>query len=233
MPTAFITGASHGIGAAIARYFAHQAEAKIALVSRTEEKLIAVSDECIAAGAETLVLPCDVTDPAAVADVADRVLEKWGAPDLLVNNAGQFVPGSISETSPKDFRYQVDVNLNSAFYVTRAFLEAMKRRGSGLIVFTASVASVKAYPGGAAYCAAKHGLLGLARVTREDTIGTGVRSTALILGATYTPSWESSGMPEERFIPVEDVASIVLDLYQKSDRTVVEEILIRPGEGDI
>ncbi|MBT8400037.1 MAG: SDR family oxidoreductase, partial [Rhodothermia bacterium] len=141
--------------------------------------------------------------------------------------------GSISETSAEDFRYQIDVNLNSAFYVTRAFLEVMKERGSGLIVFTASVASVKAYPGGAAYCAGKHGLLGIARVTREDTMGTGVRSTALILGATYTPSWESSGLPEERFIPVDDVASIVMDLYQKSDRTVVEEILIRPREGDI
>lgn len=233
MPTAFITGASHGIGAAIARHFAREPDAKIALVSRTEEKLVAVSRECKAAGAETLVLPCDVTEPATVAEAAEHVLASWGAPDLLVNNAGQFVPGSIADTSPEDFRYQIDVNLNSAFYVTRAFLEAMKRRGSGLIVFTASVASVKAYPGGAAYCAAKHGLLGLARVTREDTTGSGVRSTALILGATYTPSWESSGLPEERFIPVADVADMVMDLYRKSDRTVVEEILIRPADGDI
>ncbi len=233
MATAFITGASHGIGAGIARLFADQPDARVVLVSRTREKLDAVAKDCAAAGAETLVLPCDVTDPAAVADATDRAAKQWGPPDLLVNNAGQFVPGSIAETTAEDFRYQVDVNLNSAFYVTRAFLEEMKQRGSGLIVFTASVASVKAYPGGAAYCAAKHGLLGLARVTREDTMGSGVRSTALILGATYTPSWSASGMPEERFIPVADVASIVLDLYRKSDRTVVEEILIRPREGDI
>ncbi|MBT8401425.1 MAG: SDR family oxidoreductase, partial [Rhodothermia bacterium] len=112
MPTAFITGASQGIGAAIARHFSRQPDAKIALVSRTKEKLVAVSEECVAAGAEALVLPCDVTDPAAVADISDRVLDEWGAPDLLVNNAGQFVPGSISETSAEDFRYQIDVNLN-------------------------------------------------------------------------------------------------------------------------
>ena len=233
LPIAFITGASHGIGAAVAREFAAEPDARIALIARTKHKLNAIAEGCNSRGATTMVIPCDVTSPEAVADAARQVIDAWGPPDLLFNNAGQFVPGSIADTSPKDFRYQVEVNLNSAFYVTHAFLRSMKERGSGTIIFTASVASIKGYPGGAAYCAAKHGLLGLARATREETRGTGVRSSALILGATYTPSWEAAALPEDRFIPVEDVAFVVMDIYRKTDRTVVEEILIRPADGDI
>ena len=233
MPTVVITGASHGIGAAIARSFAGEPDARIALIARSKSRLESVAESCERLGAEAMVLPCDVTDAPAVSTAAGRIIDAWGAPDVLVNNAGQFVPGTISETSVEDFRYQVDVNLNSAFMVTRSFLQLMKDRGTGTILFMASVASVKAYPGGVAYCAAKHGLLGLARVTREETRGSGVRATALILGGTYTPSWEGAGLPEERFIPAEDVASVVMDVYRKSDRTVVEEIVIRPAEGDI
>ena len=156
-----------------------------------------------------------------------------GVPDVIVNNAGQFVPGSVSDTSPEDFSRQVDVNLNGAFYVTRQFLARMMTRGSGDIFFMASVASIKAYPGGAAYCASKHGLLGLARAVRAETRGTGVRSTAIVLGATLTPSWDGADLPDDRFIPPEDVAKTILAVYGLTSRTDVEEIIIRPDEGDI
>ncbi len=232
-PVVLVTGASQGIGAAIALEFAGQLRARVALLARSVSKLENVAAECRDAGGQALVVPCDVADPDAVARSARVVLETYGLPDVIVNNAGQFVPGSVAETSPVDFRRQVDVNLNSAFYVTREFLAPMVERGSGDVFFLASVASTKAYPGGAAYCAAKHGLLGLARATREETRGTGVRSTAIILGATWTPSWEGVELPTDRFIPVEDVARTVLGVYQLSDRTDVEEILIRPRDGDI
>lgn len=233
MPSVVITGASQGIGAAVARAFASESDARIVLISRSAERLEEVAASCRAAGAETLVIPCDVTIPDEVTAAGERILAAWGIPDVLVNNAGQFQPGSLTETSIADFRYQVDVNVNSAFYVTRMFLEGMKQRGSGTIFFMTSVAGIRAYPGGAAYCVGKHGLLGLARVTREETRGTGVRSTAIVLGATYTPSWHGAGLPEERFIPVEDVADAVMSIYRMSDRTNVEEILIRPRDGDI
>ena len=232
-PVVVVTGASQGIGASIALAFAREAGARVALLSRSEKKLELVADQCRALGGEALVLPCDVTDVEAVAAASRSVLDTFGVPDVLVNNAGQFQPGSIAETSPEDFRTQVEVNLNSAFYVTRSFLALMMERGTGDVFFTASVASIKAYPGGVAYCAAKHGLLGLARATREETRGTGVRSTAIILGATLTPSWEGSDLPPERFIPPEDVASAVIGIYRLSDRTDVEEIVIRPRDGDL
>ncbi len=233
MPTVVITGASQGIGAGIARLFAEEENAQLALIARNRANLEQVEADCRRLGGDPLVIECDVTDPDQVSSTSRTVLDRWGAPDVLVNNAGQFRPGGLLDTPPSTFREQVDVNLNGAFYFTNAFLGPMMKRGSGIIFYTASVASIKAYPGGVAYCAAKHGLLGLARATREETKGSGVRSTALVLGATYTPSWEGAGLPPERFIPVDDVSRVVLQIFRMSDRSVVEEILIRPSEGDI
>ena len=228
-----VTGASQGIGAAVAEAFAEDPSAHLALVARTEPKLEAVAERCRRRGAETLVLPCDVTEDEAVERMAAEVKAEWGPPEVLVNNAGLFEPGDLMNITPSSFRRQVDVNLTSAFVVTRAFLEDMIEAGRGHLFYTASVASIQAYPGGAAYCAAKHGLLGLARVVREETKEDGLRVTALVPGATYTPSWEGSDLPEERFMPPEDVAQTVCDVYRLSDRSVVEEVLLRPQLGDV
>jgi NAD(P)-dependent dehydrogenase (short-subunit alcohol dehydrogenase family) len=233
MPTIVVTGASQGIGRAVAEAFAGEPDARLALVSRNEAALDEVSDRCRAAGAEAVVLVCDVTDEAAVQQMAGAVLGRWGPPDVLVNNAGLFRPGSVRETPIALFREQVDVNLTSAFVVTQAFLGAMMDRGSGSIFYMGSVASIKGYPGGVAYCAAKHGLLGLARVVREETRDHGLRVTTLLAGATRTPSWDGSGFPDERFMPAEDIARTVRYVYHLSPRTVVEEILLRPQLGDI
>ena len=233
MPVVVVTGASQGIGAAIARAFAEEPQARLALVARRREKLEAVAADCRKRGADVLVLPCDVTDEAAVAAMARQVLKRWGAPDVLVNNAGLFQPAPLRETSAETFRAQLEVNLTSAFLVTQAFLEPMIARRQGHIFFMGSVASLRAYPGSVAYCAAKHGLLGLARVVREETRTLGLRVTVLLPGATYTPSWEGMDLPEERFMPAEDVARTVRALYHLSPRTVAEEIVLRPQEGDL
>lgn len=230
---AVVTGASQGIGRAVAEELAEEPDARIALVARTASKLEAAAERCRAKGAETLVLPCDVTDDAAVTQMADAVRGEWGVPDVLVNNAGLFRPGSLLETEASDFRDQIEVNLTSAFVVTQAFLEDMVAAGRGHLFYMASVASIQAYPGGGAYCAAKHGLLGLARVVREETKEAGLRVTALVPGATFTPSWEGSELPEERFMPPEDVAATLRDVYHLSDRSVVEEVLLRPQLGDV
>jgi NAD(P)-dependent dehydrogenase (short-subunit alcohol dehydrogenase family) len=233
MPVVVVTGASQGIGRAIAEAFAGEPDSKLALVSRNEQKMRETAAACNARGAETRYFVCDVTDEAAVDAMARDVLERWGAPDVLVNNAGAFRPGGLREMSPSTFREQVEANLTSAFIVTKAFLDPMIEAGRGDIFFMGSVASIKAYPGGVAYCASKHGLLGLARVVREETKEKNIRVTTLLAGATFTASWEGSGLPEERFMPPEDIARSVLDVYHLDPRTVVEEILLRPRLGDI
>ena len=233
MPIVVITGASQGIGQAVAEAFAQEPEARLALIARSQDKPDAVAAQCRARGAEAAVFPCDVTDDAAVHRTAAAILAQWGAPDVLVNNAGLFQPGAVRETTAELFRRQVAVNLTSAFVVTQAFLEAMVVRGRGHLFYMASVASIRAYEGAAGYCAAKHGLLGLARVVREETKTLGLRVTTLLPGATLTPSWDGVDLPEERFMPPVDIARALIDIYHLSDRTVVEEILLRPQLGDI
>jgi len=233
MPTVVITGVSQGIGAAVAEAFAAEPGARLALVARTEAKLDAVAARCRALGAEAEAFPCDVTDEAAVEAMAGAVVARFGTPDVLVNNAGSFAPGGVLKMNVADFRAQVEVNLTSAFLVTRAFLPAMVARGSGDVFFMASVASVQGYPRSVAYGAAKHGLLGLARSLREEVREHGLRVLTLLPGATYTDSWAASGLPEARFMPPGDVARAVLAMHRMDGRTVVEEILLRPQQGDV
>ena len=233
MSAVVITGASQGIGQAIAEAFAKEPESDLALLARSTQRLGAVARRCSSYGARAAAYTCDVTDDDAVARVAARILATHGAPGVLVNNAGHFQPGAVLETTPEQFRRQLSINLTSAFTVTRAFLEAMISRGRGHIFFMGSVVSLKAYPGAAAYSAAKHGLLGLARVVREETKTAGIRVTSVLPGATLTPSWDGVSIPEERFMPAEDIALAIVQAHRLSGRSVVEEILLRPQEGDI
>jgi NAD(P)-dependent dehydrogenase (short-subunit alcohol dehydrogenase family) len=228
-----VTGASQGIGRAVAEAFATKDEAQVALVARTESKLERVAKQCRARGGEALVCPADVTDEEAVGAMAERVQSAWGTPDVVVNNAGAFVFSPLDELTVEGFRDQLEVNLTSAFAVTQAFLPEMRERGRGHLFYMASVASIMAYPGNAGYCAGKHGLRGLARVVREETKDEGVRVTTVLPGATRTPTWEGTDLPDERFMPPEDVARAVVDAYHLSDRTVLEELLLRPQEGDV
>ena len=233
MPTVVVTGASQGIGRALAEAFTQEPDARIALAARSKDALHAVAEACRAAGAEALVVPTDVTDAAAVEQLAETVTERWGPPDVLVNNAGAFTYAPLDELTLDGFREQIDVNLTGTFAVTQAFLPAMRTRGSGHLFFMASVAALQAYPGNAGYCAAKHGVRGLARVVREETKDEGVRVTTIIPGATRTPTWDGVDLPDERFMPPDDIARAVVDAYHLSDRTVMEEMLLRPQEGDV
>ncbi len=230
---AVVTGASQGIGRAIAEAFAERDNAQLALVARSQDKLDVVAEACRDRGGEALVLPTDVTDDDAVAGMARAVQEEWRAPDALVNNAGMFTYAPLDELTLDGFREQIDVNLTGAFAVTQAFLPAMRKRGKGHLFYMGSVASVQAYPGNAGYCAAKHGVRGLARVVRDETKEEGLRVTTVIPGATYTPTWDGVDLPEERFMPPEDIAQSVVDAYHLSDRTVLEELVLRPQEGDV
>lgn len=228
MSLGVITGASQGIGKALAHAFSSVADMQLVLMSRSRDKL-----QRVARNTGSVAWPCDVTNEDEVTRAASMVIDRYGAPDVLINNAGRFSPATLSELAPGDFREQLEVNLTSAFLTTRAFLPAMQERKFGHIFFMGSVASKQAYKGAAAYCAAKHGLLGLARAVREETKSNGLRVTTILPGATLTPSWDGTELPESRFIDPSDLAESVVGIWQLSERTVVEEILVRPQLGDI
>lgn len=233
-PVILITGASQGIGTAIAKVFAKEVRGvRLALVARNEKNLRSVAKTCAKFGATAESFPCDVTDEKAVEALAAAVTKRFGAVDVLINNAGIFEGAPLVETPVAQFDRVVATSLRSTFLVSRAFVPGMVKRGRGDVFNMSSIAGLQAYPGGAAYCAAKFGVTGLTKVMRAELKTKGVRVTLVCPGATWSPSWDGSGVAAERIMPAEDVARAFLDIYLLSRRTVVEEIVLRPQEGDI
>ncbi len=233
-PVVLITGASQGIGEALALTFAREVRgARLALVARNVRKLATVVRACTRLGAKAEAWQCDVSNEASVGLMAAAVTGRFGAVDVLINNAGAFTMAPFVETSAAEFDRMIAVNLRSAFLVTRAFLPAMRRRKRGDIFFMSSIAGLGAYPQATAYCAAKFGVTGMAQVLRAETKADGLRVCCVHPGATWSPSWAQSGVPPARIMPAADVARAFLDVYRLSRRTVVEEIVLRPQLGDV
>ena len=233
-PIVVITGASQGIGAAIARFFAAELPGvRLALVARNERNLHAVARACIKARATVEIFPCDTTDEAAVNAMAATVLKHFGPPDILINNAGKFHGAPFLELKTADFDRQIAVNLRSIFLVSKAFVPAMVKRRRGDVFNMSSIAGLRAYANGSAYCAAKFGVTGLTKCMREELKTHRVRVCAVFPGATFTPSWNGAGIPAVRMMPAEDIARAILGAHRLSRRTVLEEILLRPQLGDL
>jgi short-subunit dehydrogenase len=164
---------------------------------------------------------------------ADFVLSKTEHIDVLVNNVGFFVPGHIQNEPELAHEKTIETNLYSAYHLTRAFLPQMQEAKAGHIFVICSTASITAYTNGGSYCISKFGLYGMTKVLREELKKDNIRVTAVLPGATRTASWDGTDLPEDRFMPSEDVAEMMFAAYKVSKRTVVEEILMRPQLGDI
>lgn len=231
--TILITGATKGIGRAIAEKFAASGF-ELAICARNAKDL-AQFEKYLADAykAKVLAIPCDVTDRKQIKNFAKKVKKNWKQLDVLVNNAGLFVPGNVTDKEEGVMEELMNVNFYSAYYFTRELLGLMVPHKSGCIFNMCSVASLKAYPYGSCYSVAKHALMGLSRALREELKQHNIHVTALFPGATYTSSWASSGLPEKRFMDVKDLADLIFQIYSLSDRSVVEEVVMRPMLGDI
>jgi NADP-dependent 3-hydroxy acid dehydrogenase YdfG len=186
--TALVTGASRGIGAAIARRLGAEG-VRVVLLSRNAGALAALATEI---GGGAVAAPCDLSDPGAV-DTARAALRRLGAdaPDILVNNAGAFFVTPAHETAVDAFRDLLELNLTAPFAFVRAFLPAMRARGSGHLVTIGSIADRVAFPGNAAYAASKFGLRALHEVLRAELKGSGVRASLVSPGPVDTPLWDA------------------------------------------
>ena len=211
--TALVTGASRGIGLAIARALA-DAGAWVAMSARAADRLAAA-----AADVGGHAVPADVSSPAAVHTLAAYVGELLGGepPDILVNAAGVFALGPIAETRPETFDAQIAGNLTAPFLVTRAFLPLMLERRSGHVINIGSVAGRQAFAENGAYAASKFGLRGLHEVLLQELRGSGVRATLVDPAATDTPLWDAidpgshPGLPQRAaMLRPDDVAAVVL-----------------------
>ncbi|MCP4122043.1 MAG: SDR family oxidoreductase [Bacteroidetes bacterium] len=229
-----VTGASRGIGRAIVLKFAAKGY-NVAFCARRVEPLdeLAAEIDKINNNINVYYESCDVTDVEKVKRFAQNALENLGSIDVIVNNAGVFLPGEILTAEEGLMEQMLHTNLHSAYYLTRELLPSMVKARSGHVFNMCSIASIKAYPNGSLYSISKFALLGFSRSLREELKEKNIRVTSILPGATYTDSWEGIDLPETRFMRSEDIANTVWDIYNLSDRTDVEEIVLRPQLGDI
>jgi len=186
-PHALITGGSTGIGAAIARRLSASG-ARLTLAGRRPEPL----KKTAASLREAQAVPFDVTDEAAVEEGVSIAIERYGPVDILVNNAGAAGSAPFTKTTPDAWRATLEANLTGVFLVSRAVLPAMLERGRGRIVNIASTAGLKGYAYVAAYCAAKHGVIGLTRSLALEVAREGITVNAVCPGYTETELLERS-----------------------------------------
>lgn len=153
--------------------------------------------------------------------------------DVLVNNAGSYQPGLVHNEDEGVLEKMIETNLYSAYRLTRGLTPKMIEQKLGHIFTICSTASIIPYINGGSYCISKHALLGFSKVLREEMKEHNIRVTAILPGPTKTASWDGVDLPTERFIKPEDIAEAVFGAYSLSKYAVVEELLIRPQLGDI
>lgn len=190
--TAVVTGASRGIGRAIALRLA-EAGAEVALWARDATALQRVANELTVLGARVQATACDVADPAAVDSAAERVRRTLAPVTIVVNNAGTVLRKPTAATTDADWRRVMAVNLDGTFYVTRAFLPDLTRAG-GRVINVSSIAGREGTALLAAYCAAKHGVVGLTRALAEELRAAKVSVNAICPGSVDTVMLHE-GMP--------------------------------------
>ena len=228
-----VTGGTKGIGRAIVEKFAAQGF-DVATCARNEHDLQQLKTALEQRHAvKVFVRPTDMAVKDDVKKFTDFVLGLNRPIDVLVNNAGYFIPGEIATEAAGTLESMINANLYSAYYTTRGLVQGMRERKSGYIFNMCSIASIKAYPNGGSYAISKFALLGFSKCLREELKNFNIRVTAIMPGATLTASWEGVDLPEERFMRAEDVADTIYSAYSLSGRSVVEEIIIRPQLGDI
>ena len=226
---AVVTGASRGIGLAIARRLG-QMGARVSLCARNAENLERAASGLRAAGIQVLALRTDVTRGDQVASLVSETQRTFGPVDILVNNAGIGIFGPFQEHTEADWNSVMDTNLKSVFLVSRAVAPEMIRRKTGHIINIASLAGKSAFANGAVYCASKWGLLGLTGCMAEELRAHGIRVSAICPGSVATEFSPHAGKDPARMLQPEDVAHAVAALVTQAPGSFISEVLMRPTQ---
>ena len=228
-----ITGASRGIGKAIAEIFAANGH-HLHLTSRSEVALYKAVEELMTKYPFVTIKakPFDLAKKAEAIACGNWVLLN-GVPGVLVNNAGLFEPGSVNNEPDGLLESQMATNLYSAYHLTRTVLPAMMKQSSGHIFNMCSIASLHAYQNGGAYSVSKFALYGFSKNLREEMKPHGIKVTAIHPGAVLTGSWGDYDNTSKRIMEASDIARIVYATSQLSPQACVEDIVIRPQLGDL
>lgn len=222
---ALVTGASRGIGRAIALTLA-EAGADVAITARKESELKELAGKIQGIGRRAPVFPADLLRPDDVRALAEAVESEFNRVDILINNAGVAILRPMLELSEKEFEETIELNLTSVFRLTRLLLPGMLQRRRGHIVMIASTAALRGFAGGTAYVAAKFGLNGFAQSLFYETRSSNVRVTTIYPSSVNTEMMRQSGLAgnEERMIQPVDIARAVVAALQADDRATLKGI---------
>ncbi|HEX4875388.1 MAG TPA: SDR family oxidoreductase [Chitinophagaceae bacterium] len=228
-----ITGASKGIGKAIAEIFAAYGH-HLFICSRGEVALYKTLEELMTQYPAAIIKakPFDLSRREEAKAFGAWCLE-YGVPDVLVNNAGLFEPGSVHNEPEGTLESQLAVNLQSAYHVTRAVLPWMMEKRSGHIFNMCSIASLDAYANGGAYSISKFALYGFSKNLREEMKPYNIKVTAVHPGAVMTDSWGDFDNSQQRIMEAADIAKLVYAASHLSPQACVEDIVVRPQLGDL
>jgi NAD(P)-dependent dehydrogenase (short-subunit alcohol dehydrogenase family) len=222
---ALVTGASRGIGAAVAAALAAEGAHVIRVARSLSEST----------GERTQDIRCDLTDPNEVSRLGSRVVAQYGPPDIVVSNAGAFLLRPLETTEATDLELQLAANVRAPFYVAKAFLPAMRKAGRGSFISVGSVADHVAFPENAAYSASKYGLRGLHETLLAEYKGTGVRLTLVSPGPTDTAVWDpvdpdhrEGFIPRSQMLRPVDVAEAILFVATRPAQVLIDWLRLGP-----
>lgn len=245
-----ITGAASGIGLAIAKVFLENG-AKVVLADLNEDKLIQETDALKSQGYDCMPIKVNVTDEQAVKAMIDQTVEQYGRLDILFNNAGLQHVESIESFPTEKFRQMIDIMLTGSFIGTKYALPIMKQQQSGRILNMASINGVIGFAGKAAYNSAKHGIIGLTKVTALETATEGITVNAICPGYIDTPLVRNQMddlakergvaveqvledvlyplIPQKRLLDIKDIADYALFLCSHSAKSVTGQAILIDG----
>jgi NAD(P)-dependent dehydrogenase (short-subunit alcohol dehydrogenase family) len=225
---AFITGAGRGIGRAMALAFA-RAGCHIAAVARTEQEIAETTRLVREFRRSAVAVRADVSRQDEVAEAVAKATDSLGEIDILVNNAGFLRIEPLAEMSLEDFDRTLDVNLRGVFLCIKAVLPAMIERRRGFILNIASTSSKRWYRGQGAYCAAKHGVLGLTKVLAEEMREHNIRVSAICPGGVNTRlvQEQRDDIAPEEWMDPEDIAGLAVYLASLPPKAAIDEVVIR------
>ncbi len=231
---AIITGATKGIGRALAHSFAAEGF-DLAICSRniTDLRQTKIETEEEFPGVKVFIRATDISQKEDIRSFAAFVLSNWKSFDVLINNAGVYLGGTICDEQDGQLEKLIATNLYSAYRLTRALVPTMKIQEKGHIFNMCSIASKFILPDSSSYCISKFALLGFSNALREELKNHKIRVTAILPGATWSDAWKGATFPDDRLMKASDIADAVVGAYKLSKQTVIEELLLRPQLGDI
>lgn len=227
---AIISGGSRGIGFAVAQqlildgFFVH-------IIGSNLENLKQAVAQLGADNAQSSL--CDMSSPKEVISLSQNLSSLYPQLQILVNNVGAFLPGAMMDEPSGQWEKEWELNVSSAYHLTRGLWSNLKATSRSHVFNMCSIASIVSYSAGGTYAVTKHALLGFSKSLREEGRPYGIRVTSLLPGATLTDSWAGVDLPKERFMSAESVAKVLSVAYQINEDTQMEEVLLRPIQGDI